>query len=258
MKYAIAAPVIAGVMRRTSWLDGSDDEPPRAINFAGGGSFTAIGQQQVKLITSRAGLTAKDRVLDIGCGMGRIALPLSREFPKIDYFGFDIVAYGVTWISKKMQDRVNFQFCHVDVANSFYNPRGRLSPDNYRFPLEDGSRDIAYATSVFTHLLEPSTRNYLKETARVLAPNGRAYLTTFIDDGSPRRESAFTFQHQIGCAKVESIDEPELAVAFSLLDWGRMAHDHGLKLTKVFRGSWRGDGAGEDFQDALLFEKVDA
>ena len=41
-----------------------------------------------------------------------------------------------------------------------------------RFPAEDGSIDLAFAASLFTHLLEPDARHYLRESARVLKKTG--------------------------------------------------------------------------------------
>ena len=97
LKYAVVAPAIGLVVRRTSLLDGSRHEPPRAINFAGGGDFRQIGDNQVAILVARAGLSEHDRVLDIGCGIGRIAMALHRRFPHleerlINAFGFAEVA----------------------------------------------------------------------------------------------------------------------------------------------------------------------
>jgi SAM-dependent methyltransferase len=46
-----------------------------------------------------------------------------------------------------------------------------------RFPAGDSSVDVVFAASLFTHLLEPDSRHYLREVRRVLAPRGRALLS---------------------------------------------------------------------------------
>jgi cyclopropane fatty-acyl-phospholipid synthase-like methyltransferase len=45
--------------------------------------------------------------------------------------------------------------------------------------------DLIAAFSVFTHMLTDDTETYLKEFRRVLAPDGKAFITVFMADGVP-------------------------------------------------------------------------
>jgi ubiquinone/menaquinone biosynthesis C-methylase UbiE len=256
VKYGIAAPLICKIMRHSSILDGTDYEPLDTINFSGAGKFREIGDQQVSLLVDRAGLKEGDKVLDVGCGIGRIALPLSRSFPGLRYSGFDIVSYGVEWASKKLRGFNSFELKHVDVYNSFYNPRGKESPDAFIFPFPSNHYDLAFATSVFTHLLDASAFNYMREVSRCLVPGGRAYVTTFICDGHNHSDAYNKFTHRFGRSHVASFHEPEMAVAYSISVWENMATSNGMKIEKTFAGSWCRDGNGDDFQDAILFVKI--
>ena len=50
------------------------------------------------------------------------------------------------------------------------------------FPAGDAAVTLAFAASLFTHLLEPDARHYLREVARVLAPGvGSALLSIHVD-----------------------------------------------------------------------------
>lgn len=253
-KYGIAARALAPIVRRTSFLDGTDAPPP-AINFAGGGDFKAIGEEQTRILVERAGLCASDRVLDVGCGIGRVALRVAQRFPDLSYDGFDVVAYGIIWTQKKLARNQGFDFVHADIYNSFYNPRGRIHPESYRFPYPDGRHDLVFATSVFTHLLESTARTYFHEAARVMAAGGRLYFSTFLTDGALGSKPAHRFRHPDGCAWVASLSEPELAVAYPLSFWLDLAAATKLTHSATFWGSWRGIEGGQDFQDALLFVK---
>lgn len=72
-----------------------------------------------------------------------------------------------------------------------YNPSGRFEASNYRFPYESESFGVAFATSVFTHLMRADLDNYVKEAARMLAPGGRLLATFFLlNDGSLKRMRA--------------------------------------------------------------------
>ena len=43
-----------------------------------------------------------------------------------------------------------------------------------------GGRDVAFLTSVFTHMLPEDVEHYLDELARVLKPGGRTLITWFL------------------------------------------------------------------------------
>jgi predicted SAM-dependent methyltransferase len=62
---------------------------------------------------------------------------------------------------------------HSNVYNGLYNPSGIIRCSEYSFPVSSGSVDIAYAASLFTHLLEADCEHYLVETARALKPGSR-------------------------------------------------------------------------------------
>ena len=55
--------------------------------------FTRTGEDQVDFLTEFCGLQADHQVLDIGCGVGRLAVPLTRKLgPRGGYQGFDVAA----------------------------------------------------------------------------------------------------------------------------------------------------------------------
>ena len=149
------------------------------LRFVGAGDFRAVGEEMVKLLTSVGGLQADDRVLYIGCGAGRVALPLTRLLTST-YEGFDVVKAAIRWCQRHITaHHPRFRFRHANLYNSFYNRRG-VDAAHFRFPYDDASFDFAFATSVFTHLDVDSTRNYLDEAHRVLRPGGRLLATFFV------------------------------------------------------------------------------
>ncbi len=80
----------------------------------------------------------------------------------------------------------NFQFEFVPVYNSAYLPDPSLpEASELRFPYDDNSFDFVFARSVFTHLTPQSSTNYLRESQRVLRPDGLFYSTWFLFEGDP-------------------------------------------------------------------------
>ena len=67
-------------------------------------------------------------MLDVGCGIGRLARPLAG-YLSIDgtYAGFDVDAAGIRWCRQRYGHFPQFSFAHADVRNARYNPGGTPS-----------------------------------------------------------------------------------------------------------------------------------
>lgn len=133
----------------------NDMIPPKSLSFVGKGDFEKIGREFRQHFIALAGLRPEHRVLDVGCGIGRMAIPLTEYLsPAGGYWGFDIVRKGIDWCSERITPKFpNFQFRHSDVYNQHYNPGGTVRACDYRFPFEDNFFDFVFLTSVFTHMV---------------------------------------------------------------------------------------------------------
>src|SRR5439155_26776504 len=134
-----------------------------------------IGDRWVQTFIRLVGLQPHERVLDLGCGIGRMAVALTRYLDhRGSYEGLDIVEAGIKWCTKHVTPRFpSFRFQLADVFNSHYNPKGKFKPSEYRLPYQADDFDFVFLTSVFTHMFAPEVENYLSEVHRVLRPGGR-------------------------------------------------------------------------------------
>ena len=229
--------------------------PPRRLSlYVGHGDFRATGEEFLELFRQLADLRNDDRVLDIGCGIGRMARVLVPVLqPPGSYDGFDIAEPGIRWCQAHYGDTpAPFRFEHADVYNSVYNPAGRDTPETYTFPYGDGSSDLAIATSVFTHLLPEAADHYLAQAARVLAPNGRLFTTWFVTEDDEPPPPPFSADQALAPAATSDPAAPETAVAYPE-SWLRERLDaNGLELDAIHPGSWRSGHAGLTLQDVAV------
>jgi len=159
-------------------------------------------------------------IVDIGSGVGKSAVGL-RDGDYMGarfrgrYLGFDVDPEMVAWCGAHFpSDR--FSFTRVDAASTVYNPAGSTARPRLECP--DGTADLVFSQSLFSHLLEEDLRHYLAESHRMLKPGGWMLMTFFcLDDleGRGLMEGRWTFSHPLGPARVENPRYPESAVAYT-------------------------------------------
>lgn len=243
------------------------DIPIDLLNMTGGGveTFDAIADAHISNLKKFIGISPDQSILEIGCGIGRDAIPLTKLLSENGkYLGVDIIKPSIDFCNKNIKARYkNFDFIHYDVADQLHNPNGTIKTADIKLPVSDQSIDRIIAWSVFTHLYENDIRHYLNEFRRVLKSDGLTYVTVFIVDDvildSARRTNLtpfnLTFEHLLaeGCF----INDPAFplgAIAYTRDALLAMIKDAGLELNRDFlRGAWSGFfSEPEDGQDVII------
>lgn len=167
--------------------------PPARLRFCGpefqdDAYFLASARREADRLVSECGLGPSSRVLDVGCGPGRLAIGILDRLGSVaDYIGLDVHLPSIRWCKRHLsRENPAFRFQHVDVRNARYNPGGSDHAVGIRFPSGDGEYDIVYLYSVFSHMLEDDVRGYLREIHRVLNPQGMLFFTAFVEEGVER------------------------------------------------------------------------
>lgn len=236
--------------------------PPRYLNFAGDGDFEATGEEFFRYFTELGGLRPSHRILEVGCGIGRMARPLTKYLTDGSYEGIDIVPKGIRWCQSNISRRyANFRFQLADVYNLMYNPRGRFAPEDYRFPFGDGQFDFVFLTSVFTHMLKRDMEHYLGEIARTLRPGGGCFMTLFLSNDESRKLmdsglSSLNFQFERDGCFTDDARVPEHAVAFEESYFRGLCNSHRLAVNTTRYGAWPGRRAYLSYQDIVLATKT--
>lgn len=237
--------------------------PPKGLIFTGSGDFKKTGEHYLDVFKEYCGLTPDHHVLDVGSGIGRIAIPLSKYLNSNgSYEGFDIVKKGVDWCKKHISNlHPNFNFTYIDLKNDLYNLKTSQSAKDFVFPYENNSFDLVVLTSVFTHMMPKDVENYTKEIFRVLKPNGRCLVTYFILNSESKsymkNSSGLSFKYKYDNYSLIDKDVKEANIAFEedyLID---VINQNSLSIEKSFYGFWSGrpKDLSFDFQDMYILLK---
>lgn len=166
--------------------------PPKTLrpcgpNFQDDGFYLGSAKKEAGWLADRFGLSPESSLLDVGSGPGRLAIGIIQRVGEIEkYRGVDVSEESVRWGQEHITpEHPNFQFVHVDVENRRYNPEGSGKDSGFEFPFANEEFDLITLYSVFTHMLTDGVRAYLKDFRRILKPEGRIYLTAFLEDGVP-------------------------------------------------------------------------
>jgi SAM-dependent methyltransferase len=238
--------------------------PPRHLRLSSASrDFLRYGALFAQLLVDLGGLEPNDRILDVGSGCGRTALPLTTVLSDGgSYSGFDINKPAVDWCIDYVQPlHSGFTFKWIDLDSPLYNRGGSGQSSAFSFPYPDGEFDFVYSVSLFTHLMEETTSRYIREMARVLRPGGRLFNTFFLLNEHSREavaRNAATFSFDTVAsenAAVADRHEPEAAVAYDE-GWIRSTYaSAGLTVTNVSYGTWSGRASGRTGQDIIVATK---
>lgn len=153
--------------------DGLPFPPVRLIHAVAGTKDTGwfwqggqLGARAIVDLLARRGHSPADfpRILDFGCGCGRVIRHLAALAPAARLHGTDYNPALVDWCRRALPVA---EFSQNDLA-----PPTRHA---------DSAFDLVYAFSVFTHLTEPLQHAWLAELRRITRPGGLIIITTHGD-----------------------------------------------------------------------------
>jgi 2-polyprenyl-3-methyl-5-hydroxy-6-metoxy-1,4-benzoquinol methylase len=198
----------------------------------GGGPYEIFGQMEADILAA-AGLVEGMRVVDLGCGSGRLPSILHQR-GRYSYIGIDIVQPLLDYAKKKAP------------SYEFLMHRGLSIPQG------DGTADFVSAFSLFTHLLQAETFIYLREAVRVLKPGGKVVFS-FLEFSEPKHW--VVFEHTVEMTRANAGDHLNMFLERSTIDlWARKL---GLAVEGYFPSSatWNGHALG---QSIAVLEKPGA
>jgi len=130
-----------------------------------------------------------ERILDLGCGNGRFSEVVGSN---ADYYGVDV--------SERL----------IEIAKEKY-PNGKFFvSEPFALPFENNFFDKVFCLAVLHHIPSKKFRkDFLKETKRILKPDGKLILTVWDLNNSPKARRLlfkYTFFKLIGKSKIDFKD----------------------------------------------------
>ena len=145
--------------------------------------------------THGTGDLAAARILDFGCGWGRLTRFFARDVPPGSLLGCDPV--------ESILDVCRESRVPAELHRSDFVPE--------RLPV-DGI-DVAFSFSVFTHLSEAAAQTCLDALANALAPGGLLILTIRPPDYLGLDANMHRVRDELGADPIEAMSEPLFAFA---------------------------------------------
>jgi SAM-dependent methyltransferase len=221
----------------------------RGASAAGGSAYYAdlvvdsLSQSGLDLASRQSGL-------DFGCSSGRVVRVLAAAHPELDWHGCDPIPDAIEWARANLPG-IAFE----------------RSPEYPPLPYEDGSFDLVFAISIWSHFAERAALDWLAEMRRILRPGGRLLITTHgeqtiahthsIGSRSAEQlrgvrdalhENGFWYAAEFGAAGDHGVANPDWGTSFLSAEWLL------TKATPEWRVAFFRPGRVEGDQDVYVLE----
>lgn len=197
-------------------------------------SYLDWGKLECQRLIEMCGMSPNDRVFDMGCGCGRVAIHIGEYLKEGSYIGMDNYLSLIRWCKMNIEPHyTNLQFHYINIYSGQYNPQGSLQASSLALPIPDDYFTLVFTSSLFTHMFLEDVEGYMKEFSRILSRGSQFYSTFFLlkNDGTHNRtngESIFE-DHKVPERRVSHPEDKVLTILMR----------NGFAISQIVYGNWR-------------------
>jgi ubiquinone/menaquinone biosynthesis C-methylase UbiE len=134
----------------------------------GNDCFLGINRIFLQHLVKECKIDTRVKVLEIGCGIACLSLPIIKHLKLGKYYGVDADKPCIDWCKRKITP-----FCDATFKV--------LSEDPLRLPFDDGELDLVYSATLLSAIPDRGVNKYLLEINRVLKKGGSFIFTIFMN-----------------------------------------------------------------------------
>ena len=179
--------------------------------WSGNESPTVAARQLTEQLALEAGIQAKDRVVDIGCGMGGSSIHLAR------HLNCDVTGVTISPFQRR------YAACSSFLAGTSGGTKF-VCQDAEKVEFPESSFDVAWSVECTEHLFDKPA--FFKKMATWLRPGGKVAICAWLAGDDPLSEA----QQKLVYDVCEGFFCPSLGSEKDYVDWLTSA---GLKMTRV-------------------------
>ena len=238
------------IWRRTKYRLETDEETPLGGLNPYHKHFNNSGTKFFRMILDHLHIKKSDRILEVGCGTGRIAFPFIKHLGK-NYSGFDNNSHFIEHCHT-----VDGNFQHLDVFHEDWNQSGGIDPNIVEFPYRDRQFHVVFSVAVFNHFRLQWFEHYLSEMTRVLMKGGKLFFTLIIANEPKEKSLPFQFLHRTETEWFDYNDYQLYNIAFSEKHVRRALIKQGLMLVEPIKyGGWNKSPLAITGHDVIIANK---
>ena len=240
--------------------------------WVGGADPELVGVHTYEILKRHLMLFPGSRVLDFGCGIGRVTLKLLKERPDLaGVTGVDIMPPVIAFCREHIAPAfpaADFQLLadRNDHYDRFIDPKAGGALAKAEFARRHaGLYGAVYAFSVFTHVDVDDFESLLRFVASILPTHAQLLFTAFILTPASRRALAAgevkrRFPNggfsKDGRVFVGDRDDRLAFIAYDMTLLEEMIVAAGLIPATIEYGGWRADGFSPSLQDVVVCRKA--
>ena len=254
---------LTSILEYCSGLDNKTLPPLSLVNNVGSFDyehFKSEMRSDFEEIFKKFKINSNTSLLEIGCGCGKAAIPLSRIIEKGIYVGVDVNLESITWLKNNFVENDNFRFELINPSNNYYSEDFEEHKiNNFKLDLQDKTIDLAFGFSVFTHLIKRDIEIYLSEIYMVFKQDGLIFFTSFIIDeffySYREKEQKFLSVKRNEQNYFQAYKGQDFFCGFELDVYFEMFRNAGFNLVSFELGTWADKPGATKYQDRFLFIK---